>query len=573
MAREERAKKPPKEERRKEEKKRSKSVERPRRTKDKEPDDDRARRREERARRREEKLHALKAAAAEPGAAVQFIDNGAAAEAAAPRPPPSAPPTTAGGFTDAGRPPLLEIDEYAYSRELAALHGALNGPIALKRRELANVAQRVEANIERVQAARGAIERETRANADGILQRLRVHERSKLAVLQTELARALAQLRDIDEFSGEVLSSAMASTPVEKRAVAPRLQALADQGARLAAMAVDPPSLIDHDDLPQETRERQRLLSRHEALEGVLRVKDAMCWTLLRERQGNAERASPSPSPRTADLDARAADEIGRRAVADAERAAVEAEVAAAEERVREEVAEEYEAEMAEWSTLAEEQGRQLQASHQEVQRLRSENERLRALLGATASGPPACGSSGALAAGASPPAPHTRASFPAPAQPAEPPSGGSTWMPTPTSGAAFTAQHAADEAAAAALGAYAQPAQGVSAAPGPAQLEHGRARPADAACTHFVPTTSTMAADFGAGSPLGPCETYAAAAAPYPAAATYHPTPSTTPMAAVAQAASLPAASIPLHLASLGSQLPQLITTPADPAVVAAHY
>ncbi|KAG8468460.1 hypothetical protein KFE25_013543 [Diacronema lutheri] len=381
-----RAKTPKKDRAPKEDKAKRRSGKEEGKLREREPDADRAARREERAKRREEKERALREHN-DAGAPVRFVDGNAATA-----PPPSAYSGGGGGMSAYSAWPLNEPDDRAFSQQLAALHGSLNGQVALKKRELVSTAQRVEANIERVQAARGAIERETRADSDGILERLRVHERSKVAVLQAELARLLATIRDVDDFTSEVLGAGLASSSEQRRAAAPRLPALADRAARLAAIPVDQPPLVRHDDLPREVEARRQILARHDALEGVLRVKDAMCWTLLREREAAGAPPLALPDAATAaaagaQAQTAAAEEYGARAAADAVAAAAAAK-AASEEELRS-LALGYDEELSEWRSLAQEQAAQLQASADEVARLRAVNAdlgaRLAALQGALA--------------------------------------------------------------------------------------------------------------------------------------------------------------------------------------------
>lgn len=354
-------------------------------SKEKEVDPERAARREERARRREEKERALRDrnAGTEPTRPVE--DSAQRSEAADVRPPSAYLGGGYGGRYGGWQP--SEIDERAFSQQLAALHGALNGQVALKKRELVGTAQRIEANIERVQSARSTIERETRADFDGILERLRVHERSKVAVLQSELARLLATISEIDDFTADVLNVGMAATAEQRRAAAPRLPALADRSARLAAIHVDQPPHVRHDDFPREVEARRGVIARHDALEGVLRIKDAVCWALLSERQAagaNGPLVMPDGSALDLSTDGAGVSMLaamgGGQSMESEAAAAAAAE--AAEERLRA-VAEEYEAEMREWSALAEGQSAQLQASADELARLRSANEELRARLAA----------------------------------------------------------------------------------------------------------------------------------------------------------------------------------------------
>ncbi|KAJ1617189.1 hypothetical protein T492DRAFT_1101623 [Pavlovales sp. CCMP2436] len=350
----------------------------------KEPEDDKLRRREERAKRREEKSVAL--ATRNPSAdgptrpdAVRFEDDGQArSDASVAARPPSAYPSMLGSYSGWE---MGELDERAFSTQLASLHGALNGQLALKKRELVSSAQRVETNIERVQSARQQIERETRTDAEGILERLRVHERSKLAVLQSELAKLLSTMKEMDDFTAEVLDTGMAATSDQRRAVAPRLPALTDRASRLSNIPVESPPLVRHDDLPRETEARALVIRRHDALEGVLRVKDAMCWALLNERRDALPVSADGPAGPT-NLGYSEGQQLGTadETSAGALRAAVRAAKGAAEEKMAA-LAGEYEEEMTKWGELAVEQQKKIEASEQEIRRLRSNNEELQIQL------------------------------------------------------------------------------------------------------------------------------------------------------------------------------------------------
>lgn len=342
-------------------------------------DEDKAKRREERARRRE--LKALAAGAtAGPGTLASRSfggDENITASAIAQALSSAGVRSTLLGVGAAVAPQEPVATDGAasvdlgYSKQLTTVQGLMNGPVALVRKRVLSVIEALETNAGRIRAARATIERDTRNDADGIIERLRAAERAKLAVLQSEMARAAVVLAQVQDLTADVARAGAPQDPAERRALAAALPVLADRASRVSALHVDDPPTVDHTDLPTETAQRRTRLARSSALERVVAVKDALCWSLLRER--GARTAQPAPGPGAGAPSADGPEAPG-----------------AVDEARLQEVITLYEEEMAAWSDMAEQQAEALDAARRREEVLQLELAELRRALQAKAPEPTA---------------------------------------------------------------------------------------------------------------------------------------------------------------------------------------
>jgi hypothetical protein len=193
-----------------------------------------------------------------------------------------------------------------YRRCMESLERAINGELAAKRSALAEVARRVEHNMEEVDRAAALIRDETESEHAGVRERLEAAARVKLAVLGQQLSALVLDLEAIDSFVSDVAATAAgiapAAAPPPTQAVPAAGTALANppgpvgwsasaapatdnaaasafallqrqpellsRASRLAAKPVAAPAHVPSHDLPREEAERNARLQRAEVRRG-----------------------------------------------------------------------------------------------------------------------------------------------------------------------------------------------------------------------------------------------------------------------------------------------------------------
>lgn len=160
----------------------------------------------------------------------------------------------------------------------------INGPLQQKKAALIETAKQVEANMEAVQRAAGVVRSETNADVAGITERLEAAERQKLSLLQHDLTAYMLDLDAIEAFVRDVAESGAGGDPAAQALrLLQRQPELFARGQRLLQKSLPGARAVAVDDLPRETAERTQQLARVEELERLLRVKDAMLWSMLNE--------------------------------------------------------------------------------------------------------------------------------------------------------------------------------------------------------------------------------------------------------------------------------------------------
>jgi hypothetical protein len=161
--------------------------------------------------------------------------------------------------------PLAE----AFRTKRAELQHMVGGVLHSRRDALAASMRRVEERVAGVRAARAAIERETRAEYEAVLDRLSAIEARKLATLQGDLA---ALQSDLD-------ACAALETRISQAAEdAPQMLAQFDGASAACERAAAKPILqgsdVRTDDFPRETVARREQLQQAVAVGRLLRIKD-----------------------------------------------------------------------------------------------------------------------------------------------------------------------------------------------------------------------------------------------------------------------------------------------------------
>lgn len=117
----------------------------------------------------------------------------------------------------------------AYQTRIAAL-SSVAASLLGKREVLAHQASLVEARAGEIAACRSAIERETLADTEAVLHRLRAAESSKLAVLQSDLDALRADVSAIDRFYASLRTHQPGQPAIPNAAAAPLAAAASTTG-------------------------------------------------------------------------------------------------------------------------------------------------------------------------------------------------------------------------------------------------------------------------------------------------------------------------------------------------------
>ncbi|CAB1096679.1 unnamed protein product [Ectocarpus sp. CCAP 1310/34] len=220
-------------------------------------------------------------------------DNGNA-PSAAPQPlppPPAVPPSPAG-------PSITHYDETTgvpLAREAVASQQALGHTVVplreaySRRLSRLQLRRRLHGRGEELRAARAAIERETLADAEAIVERLRSAETLKQAMLTQGVNSVTAELEGVEKLSDQtacrVLMDLVCATDFEgtERMVelVQSYRELCNSIDRVANKPFDPTIDVQADDFPHETAERLEVLRRADRYEHALSVKDQMLWEAM----------------------------------------------------------------------------------------------------------------------------------------------------------------------------------------------------------------------------------------------------------------------------------------------------
>ena len=157
----------------------------------------------------------------------------------------------------------------------------------------------VRARAEEVQSVRRAIERETLADTESILHRLRGAEALKLSLLKHDMDQLQHDVDEIDGFAstlkadslngvgkgGDVINNS--AIPVSTRS---RYLEMCAEAERIANKPFKTSIDVRADDFDRETVDRANLANQVEDAHEAAAVKDQMVWMLLREREEYKEK-------------------------------------------------------------------------------------------------------------------------------------------------------------------------------------------------------------------------------------------------------------------------------------------
>lgn len=203
--------------------------------------------------------------------------------------------------------PLLESYRARYDR----LRGMLTARLLPKREHLLQLRRQLNNTGAEVQAKRKVIERETTADCEQIIERLRAVESLRQSAIKHQVLQVEEELEAIERVvrrveqansdglyhsaTGVLLTSAApGNTPVET-VRAPRaasmvelIQQFADLSSaieRLSTKTVTVQVDFPCDDFPKETQERLQVLGRCDKYMHALSVKDHMLWAALQDKE------------------------------------------------------------------------------------------------------------------------------------------------------------------------------------------------------------------------------------------------------------------------------------------------
>ena len=170
----------------------------------------------------------------------------------------------------------------AYRTKIGSLQNAVNGPLLARRDQLVHQAARMQARMDEVAAVKATIERETRANCEEILERLRSTEALKLTLLKRYQDDLNRDIHAVQGFVNEVTQSTQTDSML---GFLRSHQALTDACHRMVNKPLRTQTMeVSADDFEHEARAYSDLANRYKALSKLLAVKDQMIWQLLHER-------------------------------------------------------------------------------------------------------------------------------------------------------------------------------------------------------------------------------------------------------------------------------------------------
>lgn len=149
----------------------------------------------------------------------------------------------------------------------------------------------VRARAEEVQSVRRAIERETLADAEAILHRLRGAESLKLSLLKHDMDQLQHDLDEIENFAimlkRDSASPSNGGNATDGSLISTRSRYLemCAEAERIASKPFKTAIDVQADDFDREVVERVSLATEVEASKEAAAVKDQMVWMLLRERE------------------------------------------------------------------------------------------------------------------------------------------------------------------------------------------------------------------------------------------------------------------------------------------------
>jgi hypothetical protein len=172
----------------------------------------------------------------------------------------------------------------AHVSRVAKLQEQLAVALLPKRARLGALGAELRRRVAEVVAARVAVERETVADCEAVLERLRLSESAKLATLTSNLRDVNAELDAIDRLAQQL--EGRSADGLELIQSYPDLVRALE---RLAARALPNVGLAETESalgaFPRETKKRADALAKEAKYEEALLVKDRLVWELAQGRK------------------------------------------------------------------------------------------------------------------------------------------------------------------------------------------------------------------------------------------------------------------------------------------------
>jgi len=184
----------------------------------------------------------------------------------------------------------------AFEQRLGRLQEQLAVHLLPKRSRLQAQLSTIRSQIDEVVSGRGAVERETLADCDAIVDRLKAAESVRVAPLIQSASEVDSELLNIDKIKQEIDNTFVDQGSFGKTESMLRLiqnyPDLSRNVERIAARLnptlkpLDPSASV----FPRETKKRIDCLGREARYEEALAVKDRMIWEMLQERKALEEK-------------------------------------------------------------------------------------------------------------------------------------------------------------------------------------------------------------------------------------------------------------------------------------------
>ena len=152
----------------------------------------------------------------------------------------------------------------------------------------------VQQHNDQLELERASIERETRVDAESILDRLQMAAGRKAAILANDASMLRDDLESIDQFHQRV--SILKATPREMHTFLQHSSETWQAAQVLASKPFKTELDVVLDDLPRETASRRALLEKTAEMQDIIHIKDQMVWFLLRQRQSWQQRQKEQDS-------------------------------------------------------------------------------------------------------------------------------------------------------------------------------------------------------------------------------------------------------------------------------------
>ncbi|GMH88671.1 hypothetical protein TrVE_jg3282 [Triparma verrucosa] len=200
--------------------------------------------------------------------------------------------------------------EDAYGKRLGRLSALAAQNLAPRREQLSQLRHLILQRSDEVKEVSAAIQKETMADLDGILERLNAAESLKQAALQQQLNECTAELESVDRLVDKITAGSEAAASASGLSSYKRWGFEGEKGGgqgkettigmigfiqiypelssaieRLVSRHVHTKVEEVSDDLPREMAERNEVVRKVDKYEQALAVKDQMLWAMLKDKE------------------------------------------------------------------------------------------------------------------------------------------------------------------------------------------------------------------------------------------------------------------------------------------------